>query len=221
MPPPVDPLPILLAAAAGGGPRSGPRCIFGLCGEPGSGKSTLAGQLCAAVNAVHPEACVALSMDGYHIPLAALSAGVAGRTPEESLLRRGAPWTFHAAALCTQLRAVREGQGAVSWPAFDHAKGDPEEGAVAIPPSVRVVLLEGLYLLHTADGWEGLQGLLDATWWLGTEPEVSSARLLARHQQAWGISREEASQRIARNDALNAQLCQATMPRADGVIAPS
>ena len=216
--PVIDPLPLLLAAA-----RGDQRVLIGLAAEPGAGKSTLAAQLCADVNAAHPGACVALSVDGFHLTRAQLTAGAAGRSAEESHRRRGAPWTFDPRAAAARLRAVRAAgaSGArVAWPAFDHAVKDPEEDAVAIEPAARVVIVEGLYLLHRADGWEALEGLLDACYYVGTPFALADARLLARHQQAWGISEAEARQRIAENDGVNALLCRASIARAAGVVLP-
>ena len=214
-PPELDPLPLLLAAAAAPG-----RSLFGLAAEPGAGKTTLAAQLCARVNAARPGSCVALSMDGFHLYRAQLAQGVAGRSPAEALARRGAPWTFDPAALAAKVRAVRAGYGAaaVGWPGFDHAVGDPEEGHVLVQPCVAVVLVEGLYLLHRGDGWGALEGLLDATWYLDTPPETAQQRLCARHQQAWGISAEEARQRIALNDGPNAELVRQGRARASGLV---
>ena len=214
MPAELDPLPVLLAAAA-----AGQRRLYGIAAEPGAGKTTLAAQLCALVNAEHPGRCAALSADGYHLYRAQLAQGVAGRSAAESLARRGTPWTFDAAALAAGLRAVRAGGGsAVGWPGFDHAVGDPEEGHVLVQPSVTVVLVEGLYLLHRGDGWGALEGLLDATWYLDTPPETAQQRLCARHQQAWGISAEEARQRIALNDGPNAELVRQGRARASGLV---
>ena len=211
----VDPLPILLAAARG--PQ---RRLFGIAAEPGAGKTTLAGQLCADVNAVYPGACVALSMDGYHLRRAQLSEGVGGRSAEESHRRRGAPFTFDAAGLAAKLRAVREGFGAapVAWPAFDHAVKDPVQNAVVVSPEARVVIVEGLYLLHRSDGFEALEGLLDATYYLATPFPLADARLLARHQEAWGISEAEARQRISENDGPNALLVRQGIPRATALV---
>ena len=108
----VDPLPALLAAAARGARVR--RAVFGLAGEPGSGKSTLAAALVAAVNAREGAgAAVALSMDGFHLPRAALDAGLPPAHPAaaECHARRGAPWTFAPAALEARLRAVVAGGG--------------------------------------------------------------------------------------------------------------
>ena len=213
----LDPLPLLLAAAAA--PR---RSLYGLAAEPGAGKTTLAAQLSALVNAARPGSCVALSMDGFHMTRAQLAQGVAGRSPAEALARRGAPWTFDAAALAAKVRAVRAGYGAsaaVGWPGFDHAVGDPQEDSVRVAPSVAVVLVEGLYLLHRADGFEALEGLLEATWYVATPPALAQQRLCARHQQACGISAEEARARIARNDGPNAELVRQGAARASGLVA--
>jgi pantothenate kinase len=92
------------------------------------------------------------------------------------------------------------------------------EGAVAVPPQARVVLLEGLYLLHDGDGWAGVRPLLEGCFYLDTPPPLARERLLARHQAAWGIGREEAEARVANNDGLNAQLVRGCRERADAAV---
>jgi pantothenate kinase len=83
-----------------------------------------------------------------------------------------------------------------------------------------LVLVEGLYLLHRADGWEALEGLLDAVYYLDTPPQLAAQRLCQRHMAAWGISEAEALARIARNDGLNAQLVAGTRGSASALLAP-
>lgn len=204
-------------------PREGtPRLVIGVVGVPGSGKTTLAASLVAAVDAAAGEAGagVALSMDGFHLTRAQLRA-----LPDaaSALARRGSPWTFAPAALAAHIAAVRAGCATTPWPTFDHAVGDPVEGGVVVPPLplARVVVIEGLYLLHDAHGWGAVGAALFGApvFFLDTPPEVASARLCARHQAAWGISRDEALSRIASNDALNAEIVLATRARAEGLVA--
>lgn len=202
----------------------GVRVLFGLAGVPGSGKTTAAAALAAAAAAAAgaPAASVAvLSADGFHLPRSALALGVAGRSAEESFARRGAPWTFDSGALVSALAAVAADEGAaIAWPGFDHAVGDPAPGAILVPPTARLVLLEGLYLLHGGDGWSGVLPLLrGGVLFLDTPPHDAAARLLARHQAAWGISREAAQARIDSNDGPNGELVRGTASRAAALLA--
>jgi len=196
------------------------RTVVGLVGLPGSGKSTVAALLAQAVNAqAGPGTMLALGMDGFHLSRAQLARM---DDPAAALARRGAPWTFDPAGLAARLRQLRAAplaaQGtAVLWPGFEHSVGDPVADAVAVPASTRLVLVEGLYLLHRAHGWN-LDGLLDTCWYLDVPPDVAMPRLLARHQAAWGISLAEAQARVAANDQLNADTVLRSRGLADGLL---
>ncbi len=186
--------------------RPGPRILIGLAGVPGSGKSTLAAHLADAVNNLAgPNTMVALGMDGFHLPQAALRRMP---DPKAAFARRGAPWTFDVPALAARLQAVREeaGRAEVAWPEFQHEIGDPVEAAQTVGAATRLVLVEGLYLLHPDDGWAEVSQSFDERWFLDTSLEVSLARLTARHVTAWGLTRAEAERRIAANDRLNAEI---------------
>lgn len=198
------------------------RHMVGLAGLPGAGKSTLAASLVTEINRHNGGSGVAvvLGMDGFHLTRADLARfpdPVAART------RRGAPWTFDPAALAQRLRQVRDaslddGSKAVAWPGFEHGVGDPVPDAIAVPPSVRLVVVEGLYLLHRDDGWN-LEGLLDECWFLDVDMETALQRLQARHMQTSGLSAAQAEARIAANDRLNAGIVQQSRIRSDRLVA--
>lgn len=195
------------------------RILIGLAGLPGSGKSTLAQvwreQLQARRGA---QAIDVLGMDGFHLSRAEL---LRMPEPDRQLARRGAPWTFDAPALRERLLRLRQQPAQpVPWPAFDHAQGDPVPDALRVAPETRIVLVEGLYLLHQDDQWR-MQDLFDERWYLDVPPQLAHERLCARHMQAWGLSREQALQRIAGNDALNAQIVLASRERADAWVTPA
>lgn len=181
-----------------------PRRLIALAGVPGSGKTTLAARLADEVNALAgPGTLAVLGMDGFHLTRAELSRLP---DPDEALARRGAPWTFNPQALAERLRALRDGAGRapVAWPDFQHDVGDPVEAAFTVPAAVRLVLVEGLYLLHEADGWRAVGQSFDERWYLDVPLEIAMERLAARHMAAWGLSRADAESRIAANDRLNA-----------------
>ncbi len=193
----------------------GARALIALAGVPGSGKSTLAARLAEAVNRrVSPHAMAALGMDGFHLPKAALRQMA---NPEEALARRGAPWTFDAAGLAARLALVRQSGGVVwcAWPDFQHGVGDPVERQNAVRPETRVILVEGLYLIHRADGWEAVAAAFDERWYLDTPLTLAMQRLARRHMASWSVTADQAEARIARNDRLNAEIVIASQPAAE------
>ena len=189
-----------------------PRQIIGLAGLPGAGKSTFAAHLAREVNAATaPGTMIALGMDGFHFSKTQLREFP---DPAAAFARRGAPWTFDAPALLRKLRDLRTGK-TVSWPGFEHEIGEPVEAAFTILPTTRLILVEGLYLLHKADGFAPIVQFFDERWFLDVPWEIARERLIARHQAAWLMSRAQAEARIAENDARNAELVGATRSSAD------
>lgn len=192
-----------------------PRRIIALAGVPGSGKTTLAVRLAAEVNAAAgPNTLVSLGMDGFHLTRAELRLLP---NPDEAFARRGAPWTFHPRALAERLGALRgaAGSSSVTWPDFQHDIGDPVEAALVVPAAARLVLVEGLYLLHHDDGWEAVGRAFDEGWYLDVPLDTAMERLAARHMAAWGLSRAAAESRIAANDRWNAQIVLASREAAN------
>ena len=218
---------------AGPGADNAPerRILIALAGLPGSGKSILANKIVDEVNVKSGfEVAVALGMDGFHLRKAQLAAFP---NPQEAFKRRGAPWTFDAAALSDRLGLLRQlrqpavpdqvpenANGpfpGVTWPGFEHGVGDPVADAVYIGPAVRLVIVEGLYLLHEGDGWHVAQQF-DECWYLDVRMKLAMQRLVARHMRANGNTREQAECRLAVNDRLNADIVQATRGRAQWLV---
>ena len=193
------------------------RIFIALAGLPGSGKSTVADQLAQAVNLeAGPGAMVALGMDGFHLTRAQLAQSP---DPAAAFKRRGSPWTFDPQALAQRLRALRDPIGQTdSWPGFDHGLGDPVADAILVQPGTRLVLVEGLYLLHTGHDWN-LAGLFDELWFLDVPMKVAMDRLVLRHMAANAQSREVALERLAANDQLNADIVAASRPAARWLVA--
>lgn len=164
--------------------------LIAVAGIPGSGKTTF----CRRLAAVLPDSVV-IPMDGYHLPRARLSAG--------DLARRGAPHTFDSARLRADLERLRRQRHGL-FPAFDHAKKDPEPDAIRVTSAHRVIIVEGLYLLLGA--WD-LTPLFDLTLFIDCAEEEAATRLVRRHMES-GLSadEDEAMQRVHGNDLFNARL---------------
>ncbi len=193
------------------------RVLIGLAGVPGSGKTTLTQKWAAQINAqTGPDTAKALSMDGFHLPKSAL------RTmpdPERAFARRGAHWTFDVVGFEQKIRALKNfSTESVFWPDFEHEIGDPIEDAIEIPPTCQLALVEGLYLLYRQGNWARLENLFDEIWYLDTPIEISTARLIARHQRAWGFSEAQARQRFESSDYKNALLVETTRSQADQLV---
>jgi len=181
------------------------RTLLGITGAPGAGKSTYA----AAELARRGPAAAVLPMDGFHLPQAELVR--LGRRD-----RMGAPDTFDVDGFVATLEALRTG-GDVRAPGFDRTIEEPVPDAIAIGAGIRIVLVEGNYLLHDRDGWERVRPLLDRVLFLAPDDDVRRARLVARHV-AFGKTPAEAEAWVARSDDPNAALIAATAARADEVI---
>ena len=194
---------------------TGQRFLIALAGLPGSGKTTMAAMLAEQVNAqAGADVMVALGMDGFHLTKAQLARFP---DPAEALKRRGAPWTFDVAALAQCLQDLRDSHKSVLWPGFEHGVGDPLADAIRVPPSARIVLVEGLYLLHDDHCWQHAH-LFDECWFLDVPMEIAMDRLVQRHMAANHQSREVAMQRLAVNDRLNADIVLRSRERAQYVM---
>jgi len=192
------------------------RMVIGVVGLPGSGKSTLTAKFVDAVNQqTGSPTAVALSMDGFHLSKAALAQFA---DPAAALARRGSPWTFDPAGLAIKLQQLQNNPAeSTTWPDFQHGVGDPVADAICINPEVKLIIVEGLYLLHREHGWN-LNGLLDECWYLDTPMNVAMERLVKRHMASWGFSREQALDRLAMNDRLNADIVLQSRARADKLV---
>jgi pantothenate kinase len=184
------------------------RALLGICGAPAAGKSTLAERLVAALG---PSA-VYVGMDGFH--LAQVELERLGRTE-----RKGAPDTFDAAGYVNLLRRLRSHppDEVVYAPGFRRDLEEPIAGAVPVPPSVRLVVTEGNYLLMSDPPWDRVRGLLDEAWFLDPPEDDRRQWLIDRHR-AFGRSLAEARERTFGSDERNAVLINATRLSADLVV---
>ena len=187
--------------------------------EPGAGKTTLAQALVAALNAHDavdadvgaPALAAHLPMDGFHLANATLDRlGLRHR--------KGAIETFDGWGFVALLEWVRrEVDHTVLAPTFERDVDEPVAGAIAIEPAVRVVVVEGNYLLGDVEPWIRVRGLLDEAWFCDADDDERMSRLVHRHT-AFGRSPEAAHAWASEVDGANARGIQPTRDRADLVV---
>ncbi len=184
-----------------------PRAVVGVTGPPGAGKSTLAGLLADRLGGD----AVLVPMDGFH--LAQVELQRLGRAS-----RKGAPDTFDVGGYVALLARIRdELDETVYAPAFRRDLEEPIAGAIPIPPSARLVVTEGNYLLGGSRPWDRARPLIDEVWYLELDQAVRLPRLVARHI-AHGRSEAEAWQWVRDVDERNTVRIEAFRDRADLVV---
>lgn len=187
------------------------RIAIGLAGGPGTGKSTLAVELVTMLNATHPGSAQLVPMDGFHMKHAKLEA--MGQVDY-----KGAPHTFEGADFVNFLHHLKTAQTEVSGPSYSRKIEDVIEDAFAVPAEVRVLVVEGNYLLLTEGPWAGVKPLLDYSVFVDVPRDLVKARLLKRHGEEGLFSEERNRAHIDRNDLPNYDLVCLSQDRADVVI---
>ncbi|WP_353511226.1 nucleoside/nucleotide kinase family protein [Intrasporangium sp.] len=188
------------------------RALLGIAGPPGAGKSTLADELVQTVAATQGAGWVAhVPMDGFHLADVQLERLGARH-------RKGAPDTFDADGYAHLLRRLLEDPDQPIYaPGFERTLEQPIAAAVVVPPSVRLVITEGNYLLLPEPRWEAARRQLTEIWQVTTEDDTRRARLVDRHV-AFGKDPDAAARWVAESDEVNAALIASATHRADRVI---
>ncbi len=188
----------------------GRRVIIGIAGAPGAGKSTFAADLVAACGAD----AVLVGMDGFHLAQHVLDAAGLAEI-------KGAPETFDVAGYLALLARLGEvGADTVYAPEFRRELEEPIAGAVPVPPSAKVVVTEGNYLLSEEPPWDRAGELLTEVWFLDVPDELRIQRLVQRHIR-FGRSPDVALERaVSGSDGRNARLVLAGRHRADLLLQP-
>ncbi len=198
----------LLAAAGDGMPK---RYVAGIAGIGGSGKSTLAAMLHAACERLEPGAAAIVALDGFHLPNTELARRGLAHV-------KGSPETFNVQGFIRLLGRARAGQADLAVPVYDRTVHDPVWPPDArLGPEVRLLIVEGNYLLLDEPPWHPLADMLDECWLLAVEPEQARTWIIARHQRG-GRSGVEAEAHYARSDGPNANRILTHMRPADLTI---
>ncbi|MEW1643641.1 nucleoside/nucleotide kinase family protein [Streptomyces sp. NPDC091219] len=189
----------------------GRRAVLGIAGSPGAGKTTLAERLVRELNGSGVPWVAHVPMDGFH--LADVELDRLGRRD-----RKGAPDTFDAAGYAALLRRLREETGEVVYaPGFERVLEQPIAGAIPVPPTARLVVTEGNYLLLHAGSWARVRPCLDEVWFCEVDEDERVRRLVARHEE-FGKDHATAVAWVAGTDQRNADLVATTRERAELVV---
>jgi pantothenate kinase len=89
-------------------------------------------------------------------------------------------------------------------------------GAIAVPPTVPLVITEGNYLLAD-DPWSAIRPLLDVAWFLRPDESQRRAWLIAQHRR-FGGDADQARRHADGSDQHNAELVAPTACRADLIV---
>jgi pantothenate kinase len=187
------------------------RVAIGLAGGPGVGKSTLAVQLVEALNAAAPGSAAYVPMDGFHM----LHAKLEGLGTVKD---KGAPHTFEGGAFADFLAGLKSAEGPVSGPGYSREIEDVVLDAFIVPAAVKVLVVEGNYLLLANAPWWRIKPLLELAVFVDLPRDQVRARLLKRHAEHGLFSEDRNREHIERVDLANFDLVHRSRGRADTVI---
>lgn len=187
------------------------RIAIGLAGGPGVGKSTLAVQLVEALNAQTPGIAAYVPMDGFHMLHAKLEA-------IGTVADKGAPHTFEGAAFADFLERLKASENDVSGPSYSRKIEDVVQDAFITKANVRLLVVEGNYLLLPEAPWDRIKPLLDSAIFIAVPRETVRSRLMKRHAEEGLFSAERNREHIERVDLSNFDLVARSRPRADIAI---
>jgi pantothenate kinase len=183
------------------------RHVLGIAGGPGVGKSTLAVKLAQHLG----PAAAYVPMDGFHMKHAKLEGlGTAAD--------KGMPHTFEGAAFADFLGTLKAATADMSGPGYSRKIEDVVENAFTVPATVRLLVVEGNYLLLAMAPWWRVRPLLDRAVFIDVPREKVKARLLKRHGEEGLFTEERNRAHIERVDLTNFDLVQRSRPRADVAI---
>ncbi len=189
----------------------GRRVALGIAGGPGVGKSTMAAALVGVLNRGTPGLAAHVPMDGFHMRQAKLEAR---GTAQE----KGMPHTFEAAAFADFLDRLKSATGPVRGPGYSRKIEDVVEDAFTVDPGVKLLVVEGNYLLLATAPWWRVRPLLDLAVFIDAPREFVRQRLLKRHAAEGLFTEERNRHHVERVDLSNYDLVQRSRSRADLAI---
>jgi putative kinase len=191
------------------------RVAVGLSGPTGSGKSVIAALFKQIVHQLSlPFRFETLGIDAFHYPNDYLLTHTAGdKTLKEF---KGRFDTYDVPKLLKTLESFQTGRKIV-LPEYSRKTHDPIEDAYVISEENVLLLVEGLWLLYDANGWEQIGNHLDFSIFINAEKDAVRASVIKRHTEG-GRSPENAAAYYDSVDSKNFDLVLTTRNRANEVI---
>ena len=172
------------------------RILVAIAGPPGVGKSTFASTLKQQLNNQLSGCCAILPMDGFHYDDTYLDQ-------KNWRSRKGAPHTFDVGGLRHMLaRLTTNEEDNIAIPVFDRDIEISRAAADEISSSVRIILVEGNYLLLDKQPWSGLAKYFDISIMLRASIEVIEKRLRQRWT-GFDYTLEQIAEKMNANDVPN------------------
>jgi len=169
------------------------RYFIALSGAPGSGKSTVSEKLMSDLNTVGHKSSI-LQMDAFHYDDQILKE-------KNLLLKKGAPETFDVMGLLNFINRL-EKESEVVIPVFDRSLELSRSSAVIISDDIKVVIVEGNYLLLKSHPWRELHKFFNSTIIVNCDERILEERLIKRWEN-FNLSKEIINQKVYENDLPN------------------
>mmetsp|Transcript_13961 Transcript_13961/g.30533 ORF Transcript_13961/g.30533 Transcript_13961/m.30533 type:complete len:751 (+) Transcript_13961:469-2721(+) len=232
-----------------GGPF--PYCMVAIAGVPGAGRTISALLLAHILEEQYGMEAMVFPVSGYHYPLDILRSfpnaedaiyrrGAPDTFDPHALLRdlrliqgldtMPISTSYHAqlSSLAEHEKYTEDPDGQVfeqntlmSFPGFDHAKGDPQADKHTFDRSRhKVVICEGLYLLHHEgdEAWQQVAAMFDIKIFLDAHVQDCLDRLKIRNLCIPGYTPEEIAQRCETVDRSNAEIVLKSKEHADVIV---
>ena len=169
------------------------RYFIALSGAPGSGKSTVSEKLVGDLNTVGHKSRI-LQMDAFHYDDQILKE-------KNLLLKKGAPETFDVMGLLNFINRL-EKESEVVIPVFDRSLELSRSSAVIVSDDIKVVIIEGNYLLLKSHPWRELHKFFNSTIMVNCDEKILEERLIKRWEN-FNLSKDVIKQKVYENDLPN------------------
>ena len=169
------------------------RYFIALSGAPASGKSTISEKLLSDLNTIGHKSCI-LQMDAFHYDDQILKG-------KNLLLKKGAPETFDVMGLLNFINRL-EKESEVVIPVFDRSLELSRSSAVIVSDDIKVVIIEGNYLLLKSHPWRELHKFFNSTIMVNCDEKILEERLIKRWEN-FNLSKDVINQKVYENDLPN------------------
>ena len=169
------------------------RYFIALSGAPASGKSTISEKLLSDLNTIGHKSCI-LQMDAFHYDDQILKG-------KNLLLKKGAPETFDVMGLLNFINRL-EKESEVVIPVFDRSLELSRSSAVIVSDDIKVVIIEGNYLLLKSHPWRELHKFFNSTIMVNCDEKILEERLIKRWEN-FNLSKDVIKQKVYENDLPN------------------